>query len=155
MREELIDLVQPDVGEYSPPVKSKKGNRQESKSASRLNQHSAKQTPKPKAANLNYSSTKTGKYIVSRQVNAPSPKNERQEIENTPEWVMYRRRFGLDKKTKIFICKQYMTFKKALLERGWHENTDANSTVFHLKFTIKRDSIYGPCVSQQNNENYI
>lgn len=68
---------------------------------------------------------------------------------------MYRRRFGLDKKTKIFICKQYFSFKKALLERGWHENPDFNSTVFHLKFTVKRDSIYGTCVSQQNNENYV
>ena len=67
---------------------------------------------------------------------------------------MYRRRFGLDKKTKIFICKQYFSFKNALLDRGWHENTDFNSPIFHLKFTIKRDSIYGNTVScQQNNDN--
>jgi len=91
---------------------------------------------------------------VSRQKNAQSPKNEQQEVENSPDWVMYRRRFGLDKKTKIFICKQYFSFKKALLERGWHENSDFNSPIFHLKFTIKRDSIYGPCVSNSNNENY-
>ena len=65
---------------------------------------------------------------------------------------MYRRRFGLDKKTKIFICKQYGSFKKALLDRGWHENSDFNSTIFHLKFTIKRDSIYGLCVSSQNQD---
>lgn len=63
------------------------------------------------------------------------------------EWAMYRKRFSLDRKTKIFICKQYFSFKKALLERGWHENTDFNSPVFHLKFTIKRDSIFG--IAQQ------
>lgn len=69
--------------------------------------------------------------------------SSRNDIENTMEWAMYRKRFGLDRKTKIFICKQYFSFKKALLERGWHENTDFNSPVFHLKFTIKRDSIFG------------
>jgi hypothetical protein len=37
MREEIMEMVQPEVGDDSPPIKSKKGNRQESKSASRLN----------------------------------------------------------------------------------------------------------------------
>lgn len=64
------------------------------------------------------------------------------EVQNSPEWVMYRKKHGLEKKTKIFICKQYGSFKKALLERDWHENTDFNSPIFHLKFTIKRDSIF-------------
>jgi hypothetical protein len=27
------------------------------------------------------------------------------EVENSPEWTLYRKKHGLDKKTKIFICK--------------------------------------------------
>lgn len=57
----------------------------------------------------------------------------------------------MDKKTKIFICKGYTSFKKALVDRGWHENQDANSPVFHLKFTIKRDSIFKPNQNQGNS----
>ena len=55
---------------------------------------------------------------------------------------MYRKRHCLGKKTKIFICRGYGSFKKALFERGWHENTDVNSTVFHLKFMVRRDEIF-------------
>jgi hypothetical protein len=39
-------------------------------------------------------------------------------------WDLYRKRHNLNKKTRIFICKEYRSFKKALIERGWHENTD-------------------------------
>ena len=56
--------------------------------------------------------------------------------------MLYRKKHNLSKKTKIFICKGYHTFKKALLERGWHENTDFHSSIFHLKFTVKRDSLF-------------
>ena len=37
------------------------------------------------------------------------------EVENSPEWALYRKKNGLDKKIKLFICKQYGSFKKALL----------------------------------------
>ena len=37
------------------------------------------------------------------------------EVENSPEWALYRKKHGLDKKVKIFICKQYGSFKKALV----------------------------------------
>ena len=57
------------------------------------------------------------------------------------EWVLFRKHHGIDRKTKIFICRGYASFKKALLERGWIENPDINSPVFHLKFTVKRDHI--------------
>ena len=59
------------------------------------------------------------------------------------EWVLYRKRYGLTKLNKIFICKGYASFKKALLDRGWHENEDFYSPVFHLKFVVKRDDIFG------------
>ena len=45
-------------------------------------------------------------------------------------------------KTKIFICDGFWHFKKALLDRGWIENLDFNSPVFHLKFTVERDHIF-------------
>jgi hypothetical protein len=40
----------------------------------------------------------------------------------TTDWPQYRKRHGLKKTDKIFICKGYASFKKALIERGWHEN---------------------------------
>lgn len=58
------------------------------------------------------------------------------------EWILYKKKFGLQKKTKIFICQGYASFKKALIDRGWHENTDCNSNIFHLKFLVRRDDIF-------------
>lgn len=58
------------------------------------------------------------------------------------DWDTYRKRNNLKKKDKIFICKEYYSFKKALIKRGWHENKDYNSPVFHLKFTVKSKDIY-------------
>jgi hypothetical protein len=58
------------------------------------------------------------------------------------DWDLYRKRNNINKKTKIFICKEYRSFKKALIERGWHENTDTNSPIFHLKMTVKAKEIY-------------
>ena len=58
------------------------------------------------------------------------------------DWDMYRKRNQLKKKDKIFICKEYVSFKKALVKRGWHENKDYNSPIFHLKFTVKSKDIY-------------
>lgn len=76
------------------------------------------------------------------QYNTPQNFQTQDDVRNSPEWVQYRKQHGLDKNTKIFICKVYGSFKKALVERGWHENTDSNSNVFHLKFTVKRDSLF-------------
>ena len=64
------------------------------------------------------------------------------DVQNSIEWTLYRKKHNLSKKTKIFVCKGYYSFKKALMERGWHENTDFHSTIFHLKFTVKRDSLF-------------
>ena len=55
---------------------------------------------------------------------------------------MYRKRHNLKKNDKIFICKEYLSFKKALIDRGWHENKDSESPIFHLKFTVKAREIY-------------
>lgn len=68
--------------------------------------------------------------------------NNRDNAQNSLEWTLYRKRHCLSKKTKIFICRGYGSFKRALFERGWHENTDPNSTVFHLKFVVRRDEIF-------------
>ena len=54
----------------------------------------------------------------------------------------YKRRNGLKKNDKIFICKGYKAFKKALIERGWHENEDRASPVFHMKFTALGKDIF-------------
>jgi len=66
------------------------------------------------------------------------------DVQNSTEWILFRRKYALDKKDKIFICKGYGSFKKALLERGWTENPDYNSHVFHLKFTVKKEHIFRP-----------
>jgi len=58
------------------------------------------------------------------------------------DWDVYRKRNGLTKKDKIFICREYASFKKALKERGWHENKQFDSPIFHLKFTVKSRDIY-------------
>ena len=71
-------------------------------------------------------------------------KTMKYDVQNQTEWILFRRKHNLDKKERIFICKGYTSFKKALLERGWIENTDYNSHVFHLKFTVKRDHIFRP-----------
>ena len=66
------------------------------------------------------------------------------DVQNSTEWILFRRKYSLDKKDKIFICKGYGSFKKALVERGWTENPDYNSHVFHLKFTVKKEHIFRP-----------
>lgn len=58
------------------------------------------------------------------------------------DWNVYRKRNDLTKKNKIFICKEYYHFKKALLARGWHENTTYESPIFHLKYTVKSKDIF-------------
>jgi hypothetical protein len=65
-------------------------------------------------------------------------------LNDTTEWSIYRKKNQLEKKTKIFICPAYHSFKEALLERGWHENTDRNSEIFDLKFMIKKNDLYKP-----------
>ena len=80
--------------------------------------------------------------------------NLRNDAQNSLEWTLYRKRHCLSKKTRIFICKGYGSFKKALFERGWHENTDFNSTVFHLKFVVKRDHIFSKGIGRPNIGSY-
>ena len=58
------------------------------------------------------------------------------------DWNQYRKKHNLKKKDRIFICKEYFHFKKALLKRGWHENTDYERPISHLKFTVKAKDIY-------------
>ena len=58
------------------------------------------------------------------------------------DWNVYRKRNDLAKKNKIFICKEYYHFKKALIKRGWHENTQYESPIFHLKYTVKSKDIF-------------
>ena len=58
------------------------------------------------------------------------------------DWEVYRKRHNLLKRDKIFICSKYPAFRKALLERGWHENKDYNSPIFHLKFTVKSRDVF-------------
>jgi hypothetical protein len=57
-------------------------------------------------------------------------------------WDQYRKRNKLLKKDRIFIVKGYYWFKKALKQRGWHENEDYNSPIFHMKFTVKAKDVY-------------
>lgn len=63
------------------------------------------------------------------------------------DWDLYLKRHNLPQGTKIFICFEYLPFKKALIERGWHENKDYFSPIFHLKFTVKSSDIFKirPC----------
>ena len=61
---------------------------------------------------------------------------------NSTQWTDYRKKHKLDKKTQIFICHEYSWFKKALIERGWHENLDRKSEVFDLKMEKLRKGIY-------------
>lgn len=58
------------------------------------------------------------------------------------DWEIYRKKYNLKKKDKIFICKEHYHFKKALKDRGWHENTEYNSPIFHMKITVKARDIY-------------
>ena len=58
------------------------------------------------------------------------------------DWDLYRKRNNLKKSDKIFICREYVSFKKALKERGWHENKDYESPIFHLKFTVKSRDVF-------------
>ena len=50
------------------------------------------------------------------------------------DWDTYRKKHKLKKNDKIFICRGYRPFQKALLSRGWKQNNDVNSPIFHLKF---------------------
>lgn len=58
------------------------------------------------------------------------------------DWDLYRKRNRLKKNDKIFICRGYHTFKRALIKRGWHENPDFDSPIFHLKFTVKAKDVF-------------
>lgn len=51
------------------------------------------------------------------------------------EW---KRNNDVDPKTKVFIIKGgYHDLRAALLERGWVENTEWQSTCFDIKWTSK------------------
>ena len=63
---------------------------------------------------------------------------------DSTDWQAYRKKHKLGKKTKIFICPQFYHFKQALLDRGWHENTDRYSQIFNLKFMVKKRDLYNP-----------
>ena len=71
-------------------------------------------------------------------------------------WERYRKKNCLPKSTKIFICKEFYYFKKALFQRGWHENTDYDSPIFNLKFTVKSKDVYknqkGTCQNMKGCE---
>lgn len=55
---------------------------------------------------------------------------------------MFRKRNKLSQDQKIFIVVGgYSTLKKALLERGWFENSERNSPIFDLKFAIKQSDV--------------
>ena len=58
------------------------------------------------------------------------------------DWNLYFKRNNIPDQTKIFICPEYFPFKKALFDRGWHENKDYWSPIFHLKFTVKSKDIF-------------
>ena len=58
------------------------------------------------------------------------------------EWHLYRRKHNLDKSVKIFICKGYVSLKRELIRRGWHENTSMHSSIFHLKFVVKKEDLF-------------
>ena len=85
---------------------------------------------------------KRSKTVKLHKGGLSSGSTSKSDIENSIDWILYRKKHCLDKKVKIFICWGYASFKKALLQRGWHENTDFNSNVFHLKFAVKKDDIY-------------
>ena len=65
-------------------------------------------------------------------------------MKDSTEWTAYRKKHKLDKSTKIFVCPAFHHFKKALLERGWHENTDRYSEIFDLKFMVKKSDLFKP-----------
>mmetsp|Transcript_10364 Transcript_10364/g.15944 ORF Transcript_10364/g.15944 Transcript_10364/m.15944 type:complete len:202 (+) Transcript_10364:687-1292(+) len=58
------------------------------------------------------------------------------------DWTKYRKKNNLKKTDKIFICKGYYHLKKALKERGWHENLEYESPIFHMKVTVKSKDIF-------------
>lgn len=82
------------------------------------------------------------KYIEGPSADFMSRNSNKKKEPMITDWDVYRKRNGLKKRDKIFICKEYVSFKKALKERGWHENKDYNSPVFHLKFTVKSKDVY-------------
>ena len=56
------------------------------------------------------------------------------------DWTQYRRLYGLDNHTKIFICSNMYRFvREELLARGWHWNRKNDSSVFHARFKVKLD----------------
>lgn len=53
------------------------------------------------------------------------------------DWKQYRKRYGLDEKTKIFICSNaYKPLIAEMERRGWHRNKDRASLIFHFKNVI-------------------
>eukprot|EP00347_Sterkiella_histriomuscorum_P014185 403361837 len=70
--------------------------------------------------------------------------NARQEVQkrNYELIQLKKKRYKLLPETKIFIVVgSYHTLRQALIERGWHENTDKSSTIFDLKFAIKMTDV--------------
>lgn len=107
----------------------------------RLREESKQKMQRAGARHL-VSPQKRSKTVKLEKVAFTTGGHSKHDIENSIDWILYRKKHNLDKKTKIFICWGYVSFKKALLERGWHENTDLNSSVFHMKFAVKKDDIY-------------
>jgi hypothetical protein len=61
---------------------------------------------------------------------------------NITEVSTWKKRKMLADITKIFIIKGgYGDIKTALLDRGWVENTDKDSNIFDLKWTLKTKDI--------------
>jgi len=58
------------------------------------------------------------------------------------DWDVYRKRNELVKADRIFICRGYGSLKKALRKRGWYENEDFDSPIFHLKFTVRSKDVF-------------
>jgi len=56
------------------------------------------------------------------------------------KWKKFNR---LEQKTKVFIIKGgYHDLRRALVDRGWVENTDYSSPCFDFKWTCKVEGCY-------------
>ena len=49
----------------------------------------------------------------------------------------YRKKNGVEPDQRIFVVGNYADLTSYLLDRGWHENTDADSLIYDFKFITK------------------